>query len=89
MPQPGTVAQAETHWNPFPFGSDVTISDFKGRVIYTGTIDDVGPGWSILGVPPDDWIDTFWNTQQQAKDWGSPIMTVRICWDNSKGCYKK
>lgn len=96
---PGTVAVANTHPKPYPYGATVTVSGplsnpfFDNRPVdpfnnpaYVGTVHDTGAGWDANHhhVQPDDWIDIWLPTTTDANQWGMKWRKVTICYDD--GC---
>lgn len=88
---PGIIADANTNPPPYPYGSDVSVSN-NGNLFgsdnplaspaYAGGIHDTGSGWNCQPghhcVPPDAWLD-IWLPCKAAKKWGKKWRWVTIC----------
>ncbi len=80
----GTVAEANTDPKPYPYGTQVKVLGAGGAVVYEGAIHDTGAGWDSAhhNVAPDEWLDIWLPTSEEAKKWGKQWREVEICDDN-------
>ena len=70
----------------YPMDSTVTVdcnSNSSDVPDYVGTVHDTGRGNVVhnRNWPADQWIDVWYPTYEESRNWGNKECTVTICWD--------